>query len=101
MALTPLWPYESFRIEPGWLLAVSVASGLTNLLFIALVALLVLRARARLVAALALGALLINLHWPISMGAQRTELLSGYYIWLASFALLALAAAARAAARPR
>lgn len=101
VALTPLWPYENFRIEPGWLLVLSVASGLTNVLFVGLLALLVARERDRLVAGAALGAVLLDLHWPISMGAQRAELASGYFVWIASFVLLALAALAKAGARPR
>ena len=38
VALSPLWPYEDFRIEPGLLLVLSVASALTNVLFVALAA---------------------------------------------------------------
>lgn len=97
VAFTPVWPYEQFRIEPGWLLALSVASALTNALFVALVVWLVLGSRPRLVALAALGALLINLHWPLSMGGQRAALASGYFVWLASFGLLALAAALKPA----
>jgi hypothetical protein len=36
VALSPLWPFEQFRIEPGALLLLSVASGLTNVLFLVL-----------------------------------------------------------------
>jgi hypothetical protein len=38
----------------------------------------------------------LNLHWPISMGEERAELEVGYYVWVASFLLLALAAHLRA-----
>jgi hypothetical protein len=102
VAFSPLWPFEQFRIEPGALLVLSVASALTNLLFVALAVALVLDAQrwARAVLWAAAGATLLNLHWPISMGAQRAELESGYFIWVSSFALLALAAFL-AAARPR
>jgi hypothetical protein len=94
VALSPLWPFEQFRIEPGLLLVLSVASALTNLLFVALTAVLVLgvETRARLVLWVAAGATLLDLHWPISMGAERAELEVGYFIWVSSFALLALAA---------
>jgi hypothetical protein len=93
VALSPLWPYEDFKIEPGFLLVLSVASALTNLLFVGLAAALLLRADgARAVLWAAAGATLLNLHWPISMGAERRLLESGYFIWVASFALLALAA---------
>jgi hypothetical protein len=94
VALSPLWPFEQFRIEPGALLVLSVASGLTNLLFVALAVVLVTQParRAKPVLWAAAGATLLNLHWPISMGAERDELETGYFIWVSSFALLALAA---------
>ena len=94
VALSPLWPFEQFRIEPGVLLVLSVASALTNLLFVVLAALLVVgpQARARLVLWAAAGATLLNLHWPISMGENADDLLIGYYVWVVGFALLALAA---------
>ncbi|RPI61481.1 MAG: hypothetical protein EHM50_05580 [Lysobacterales bacterium] len=101
-ALSPLWPYEGFRIDPGLLLVLSVASALTNALFVVLALMLVLReGYSRAVLWGAAAATLLNLHWPISMGAERRLLESGYFIWVSSFALLALAAflAARPARR--
>jgi hypothetical protein len=93
VALSPLWPYENFNIEPGLLLVLSVASALTNVLFVALAAVLVMRPdRAKAVLWAAAGATLLNLHWPISMGEQRRLLENGFFIWVSSFALLALAA---------
>lgn len=93
VALSPLWPYEDFKIEPGYLLVLSVTSALTNVLFVVLAAALTLRADlARAILWAAAGAALLNLHWPISMGDERRLLESGYFIWVTSFALLALAA---------
>jgi hypothetical protein len=93
VALSPLWPFEQFRIQPGLLLVLSVASGLTNLLFVVLAAVLATQAaRARVVLWAAAAATLLNLHWPLSMGEQRVELEAGYFVWVSSFALLALAA---------
>jgi hypothetical protein len=93
VALSPLLPYEDFKIEPGFLLVLSVASALTNLLFGVLAVALVLRPdRARAILWAAAAATLLNLHWPISMGDERRLLESGYFIWVGSFALLALAA---------
>lgn len=93
-ALSPLWDYSSFRGQPVALLAFVVASALTNVLFVALAALLQLgNARhARLALWGAAGATLLNLYWPILMAAERARLESGYFIWVTSFALLALAA---------
>ena len=94
VALSPLWPFEQFKIEPGVLLVLSVASALTNLLFVVLAVLLVAvpQARARLVLWAAAAATLLNLHWPISMEENADDLLIGYYVWVVGFALLALAA---------
>lgn len=94
VALSPLWPFEEFRIEPGLLLVLSVASALTNVLFVALGAIFAARPQryAKVVLWAAAGATLLNLHWPISMGAERADLEIGYFVWVCSFALLALAA---------
>jgi hypothetical protein len=92
VAFSPIWPFEQFRIEPGLLWVLSVTSALTNALFLVLVVLLIRGRRAQLVLWLAAGATLLDLHWPLSMGAQRAELASGYFVWVSSFALLALAA---------
>ena len=103
IALSPLWPYEQFTIEPGAVLVLSVASALTNVLFAALaVVLAVFGARyARLVLFTAAAATLLDLHWPITMGAERAALESGYFVWVCSFALLALAAFLALRARRR
>ena len=94
VALSPLWPYEQFRIEPGLLLVLSVASALTNLLFVLLAVMLALEPERRAKAVLwaATAATLLNLHWPISMGEQRADLELGYFVWVCAFALLAFAA---------
>jgi len=94
VALSPLWPYEQFRIEPGLLWVLSVASALTNVLFVILAVLLVLGPERRAKAVLwgAAAATLLNLHWPISMGEERAQLENGYFIWVCSFAFLALSA---------
>jgi hypothetical protein len=94
VALSPLWPYEQFRIEPGLLLVLSVASALTNVLFVGFAAVLLVgsESRARALLWAAAGATLLNLHWPISMGAERAALQNGYFVWVTSFALLAFAA---------
>jgi hypothetical protein len=92
-ALSPLWPYEGFRLDPGLLLVLSVASALSNALFAVLAFVLALREdRARVVLWVAAAATLLHLHWPISMGDERRLLEAGYFVWVGSFALLALAA---------
>jgi len=94
VALSPLWPYEQFRIQPGLLLVLSVASALTNVLFVGLAVWLTFteERRAKVILWIAAAATLLNLHWPISMGEESAQLESGYFVWVCSFVLLALAA---------
>ncbi len=106
VALSPLWPYEQFHIPPGRLVYLSVASALTNVVFVAD------RdrgARGRCADALAAARSpsgssaprrLLNLHWPISMGDSAADLRVGYYVWIASFVLLLLGVTSRDRAAP-
>jgi hypothetical protein len=93
-ALSPLWDHRNFQSEPFALLAFIVASALTNVLFVVLVAVLVLGSARRAKAVLWAGAAaaLLNLYWPILLEADRARLEAGYFIWVSSFALLALSA---------
>ena len=78
----------------------SVASALTNVVFV----LLFLQwARGRdtrptLFAKIALICVIINLFWLVEMlrSGERSGLLAGYYVWLASFALLVAVGVSRA-----
>ena len=96
IALSPIWPYEQFRIPSGRLVYLSVASALTNLVFLvvaiaALAGALNTRSRQLVCVWLVGAATVLNLHWPISMGDSAGDLRSGYYVWIASFVLLLLA----------
>jgi hypothetical protein len=92
LALSPLWSFDDFAAEPVWFLLLIVASALTNVLFVALVALLLRGRKPQAVLSTAGAATLLNLHWVVTLGADRRYLESGYFIWICSFALLALAA---------
>lgn len=92
LALSPLWSADDFASEPAWFLALMVASALTNLLFVGLVVLLLRGGSPKAVLWAAAAATLLDLHWVITMEADRRYLASGYFIWVCSFALLALAA---------
>jgi hypothetical protein len=102
-ALSPLWDYRSFQSEPFALVAFIVTSALTNVLFAALAAVLVLGAprRARVVLWAAAAATLLNLYWPILLESDRAHRASGYFIWVSSFALLALSAFLALRSAPR
>ena len=106
IALSPIWPYEQFRIPSGRLVYLSVASALTNLVFLvvaiaALAGALNTRSRQLVCVWLVGAATVLNLHWPISMGDSAGDLRSGYYVWIASFVLLLLAVHPALAKRAR
>jgi hypothetical protein len=92
LALSPLWSADEFADEPVWFLILMVASALTNAVFIALAVLLARGGKPKVVLWAAAAATLLNLHWVITMEADRRYLASGYFVWIVSFALLALAA---------
>lgn len=98
VALSPLWPYEQFRIDEWWLIGLSVSSALTNGLFVVVAVLLLTnKASARALLWVAAAATLLNMHWVFTLGSERDGLEIGYFIWIVSFALLALAAYLRVA----
>ena len=102
-ALSPLWDYRSFNNEPFALIAFIVASALTNVLFAGLAVAVVLgkARRAKAVLWAAAAATLLNLYWPVLLEADRGRLEAGYFIWVSSFALLALAAFLTLRSEPR
>ncbi len=97
VALSPVWPYENFGFDAWYSAALTVASALTNVVFLLVLAAVSLRLNvaARTLTWILLGALLLDLHWLVRAGAQFTELGVGYYVWIAAFPLLALAARSR------
>ncbi len=92
VSLSPIWPYEGLEVSTWYWGILTVASALTNFVFLALLAHLVWRpaVHRRAVAWSLDVALVINCSWFIS--GDREYLRLGYYLWVASFALLALAA---------
>ena len=92
VALSPLWSFADFQDEPAWLLILMVGSALTNFLFVGLSVALLRGGAPKIVLWAAAAATLLDLHWVITMESDRRYLASGYFIWVCSFALLALAA---------
>ena len=101
MALSPLWSFDEFADEPVWFLILIVASALTNVLFIVLAGLMLRGRKPKAVLSASAAATLLNLHWVITLEADRRYLASGYFIWVCSFALLALAAFLAVRSAPR
>jgi hypothetical protein len=95
--LDPLWDHDKLRDRP-WFSALSIASGLTNLVMIAALARLHLTRLASanrwkhwVVLAAAINASWMGFDW------RDDDLRIGYYLWLLSFLLLAIAVWARGA----
>lgn len=92
VALSPVWPYQDLEVSTWYWGILTVASALTNIVFLAALAHLVWRPAVsrRAVAWASEVAFVINCLWFIS--GDRGTLRLGYYLWVASFALLAVAA---------
>lgn len=94
VALTPFWPYENFKID-GWHNAIlTPASGFTNVLFVLAFADITMwhKVRRRTIAWLLVAVTALNLYWLVLAGEAISDIAIGYYVWLVSFPLLALAA---------
>jgi hypothetical protein len=89
VAFNPIWPYNGSSASHWYGAVLSSSSALTNLVMLASIPV-VLRSsslmRTRL-AWMALGSGVINAQWMLDEG--RTVLLVGYYLWWASFIVLA------------
>lgn len=68
------------------------ASAITTVLFLCSPGLILFSSRSlrRLSAWITVTAFLLNLHWIVTFGDQRSALAIGYYLWLLSFLLLAV-----------
>jgi hypothetical protein len=91
-ALAPLVPFRDAGAV-GWEdSAPQVMSALTNVVFVILFVLWATRQspRAGMFVRIALACFLINLYWFVSAWREHglQDLLAGYYVWLAAFALL-------------
>jgi len=91
-ALSPVWSTGLEWESPLWA-ALAVVSALTNVLFVTGVAVALSRHRRvpRWLSWAVGGAVLVNTHWLIPDPRFRSWLRVGYYTWLTSFVLLALA----------
>jgi hypothetical protein len=92
LALAPIVPYHDSP-APGWDDAAPQAmSAVTNVVFVILFVLWATRQspRSGMFVRITLACFLINLYWFVSAWRENDlkELLSGYYVWLAAFAIM-------------
>ena len=90
-ACAPLWPYKGMEIDGYWAI-LSVMSALSNALMLASPLVLIWKSprAARVLGYAAVGAVMVNAQWPVSFGSFE-GLRVGYFMWWASFGLLAIA----------
>ena len=103
-SLSPLIPYGGVSNLSADDSVPQVLSGLTNVVFIVMAALWITNQRMRtgLFVRISLACFLLNLYWPVKAireGGLR-DILFGYYVWEAAFALM-LGAAVMAAVAGR
>lgn len=93
VALTPLWSFQDAIVETWYWSIITVVSALTNVLFVAALAHVLWRpgTHGRAVCWVLVAATVINATW-FFLGGDRGELRLGYYLWVASFAVIATAA---------
>jgi hypothetical protein len=95
-ALAPLIPYRDVGPSTWEDSAPQVMSALTNLVFVILFALWAFKQSPRpgMFVRIALACFLLDLYWFVSAWRDNSlkDLLFGYYLWLAAFALLATVA---------
>jgi hypothetical protein len=92
-AFSPVWPYASSAPQGGEDAVPQVLSALSNVVFVALVAELLAGTvkRPGLYLRIAIACFVLNLYWFVQMlRIGSGELLIGYYVWLAAFALLVI-----------
>lgn len=93
IAACMVWPYEGSRIDGWYNVVLSTTSAATTVLFVLGLGL-VIRVRSRRLSRVSAGiaacAFIVNAHWVLRFGSDRFDLRIGYFLWWASFLLLAI-----------
>ena len=92
LALVPIVPYHGFTSSMSWGSVFSVISGLTNLLMVggAFILLRTAGPAPRFLSVSLAAAAALNTWWYFE-GSLRADLLIGYYMWVLSFFIVAVA----------
>jgi hypothetical protein len=91
-ASSAVWPFEGGKFDTWYYAAPATVSAATTLLFIfgsPWVVLRGLRSLWRASAWTAATGFVVNAHWYVLYGSDRSDLRIGYFLWWLSFALLA------------
>jgi hypothetical protein len=93
VASSAVWPYHGGSFDTWYSAVLSTASAVTTLLFIFGSPWVVLRGSRSLQGASAWAAaiaFIVNAHWYVLYGSDRSDLRIGYFFWWLSFLLLAI-----------
>jgi hypothetical protein len=93
VASCAIWPCKDIQFQTVGQAVLATVSVATTVFFVVCspwVALRGSRVLRRWSAWVATAAFIFNTHWIITLGPQRSELAIGYFLWLLSFALLAI-----------
>ena len=93
VAACAVWPYEGITIDPWYNSVLSTMSAVTTALFVLgawWVVVTQSRRFCRVSAWIAACAFVVNAHWFLRFGSDRFDLRIGYFLWWASFLLLAI-----------
>lgn len=93
VAACAIWPYEGTTLDPWYNVVLSTMSAATTVLFVlgAWWVVVTQSRRLRHVSAwIAACAFVVNAHWFLQLGSDRFDLRIGYFLWGASFLLLAI-----------
>ena len=87
-------PYGTNATDTWWSTALSMSTGLTNLVMVSSVVILwpPFRKWANALAGAGLASFLLNSSWYLNWGDDRGDLRAGYFLWWVSFLLMSLAA---------
>lgn len=93
VAFCAVWPYESFHFDAWYFAVLATVSAVTTLFFIfgsPWVALRGSRSLQRGCAWVATTVFIVNTHWYVLFGSDRSDLRMGYFLWWLSFIVLAI-----------
>jgi hypothetical protein len=93
LAACAIWPCEGVEFQTQGHAVLATISVITTLFFVLCSPCIVFRGSRllrRWSAWVAAAAFILNTHWIITFGPQRSQLAIGYFLWLLSFLLLAI-----------
>jgi hypothetical protein len=93
VASSAVWPYERIKFDTWYEAVLATVSAVTTLIFIFGSPWVVLRGSRSLWRASAWGAaaaFMVNSHWYVLFGSDRSDLRIGYFLWWFCFILLAI-----------